>query len=442
METLHINQLQVIESFINGENIFMSGPGGTGKTHVIQILQKLCQKHKKNFQITALTGCAALLLDCNAKTIHSWSGISTAKESDINYYIKKLKKNKKHLNWKIIDVLIIDEVSMMSKKIFNILDQIGKILRENDRPFGGIQLIFSGDFFQLPPVSKEIGEESQFCFESDNWTVTFPQIHILTKIFRQDNKIFTKMLNNIRVGKITQSTIDLLKSKIIPYENNNNIIPTTILPHRSTVESINMKEHNSLPDNGSKIFTISINYPSYETRTKYSLTNSEIKRSVEIIQKNNPDIEIKIGDQVICTKNITDEIVNGSRGVVIKFNKFPVVKFLNGYEMEMIPLDYNDEYVKGLSYKKIPVDYAWALTIHKCQGMTLDLCIMDIGTKIFANGQTYVALSRVKSIEGLYLIDFNYKKIKTSGKVKRFYETFTKTPLTKEEMKSEKKRIL
>ena len=167
------------------------------------------------------------------------------------------------------------------------------------------------------------------------------------------------MLNNIRVGKITQSTIDLLKSRIIPYENNNNIIPTTILPHRSTVESINMKEHNSLPDNGSKIFTISINYPSYETRTKYSLTNSEIKRSVEIIQKNNPDIEIKIGDQVICTKNITDEIVNGSRGVVIKFNKFPVVKFLNGYEMEMIPLDYNDEYVKGLSYKKIPVDYVF-----------------------------------------------------------------------------------
>ena len=215
MERLHINQLQVIESFINGENIFMSGPGGTGKTHVIKILQELCKKYKKTFQITALTGCAALLLDCNAKTIHSWSGVGTAKESDINYYIRKLKKNKIHINWKTVDVLIVDEVSMMSKKLFNILDEIGKILRNNDRPFGGIQVVFSGDFFQLPPVAKEIGDESQFCFESESWNNSFRSIHILTKNFRQDNKSFTKMLNNIRVGKITHSTVELLKSRII-----------------------------------------------------------------------------------------------------------------------------------------------------------------------------------------------------------------------------------
>ena len=235
MNRLHINQLKVVESFINGENIFMSGPGGTGKTHVIKILQDLCQKYKKNYQITALTGCAALLLDCNAKTIHSWSGVGITKETDINYYIRKLKKNKKHIIWKTLDVLIVDEVSMMSKKLYNILDQIGKILRNNDRPFGGIEIIFSGDFFQLPPVAKEIVEESQFCFESDEWETTFPKIHTLTKIFRQDNKEFTKLLNNIRVGKITKSTVELLKSRIIPYDNTNNIIPTTILPHRNTV---------------------------------------------------------------------------------------------------------------------------------------------------------------------------------------------------------------
>jgi ATP-dependent DNA helicase PIF1 len=442
MNNLHINQLKIIENFINGKNIFMSGPAGTGKTHVIKIIKEFCHKHKKNFQVTALTGCAALLLDCNAKTIHSWSGIGVANDTDINYYIRKIKKNKKYINWKSIDVLIIDEISMMSKKIFNLLDKIGKILRTNDRPFGGIQLIFSGDFFQLPPVSKDISEDSQFCFESDEWENTFPQIHILTKIFRQDNKIFTKILNNIRVGKITKSTIEILKNRIIPYENNNNIIPTTILPHRTTVEAINIREHKLLPDNISKIFGITINYPSQVTIQNYGLTKLEIKREVDFIKNNNLDIEIKIGDQVICTKNITDDIVNGSRGVVIAFNIFPIVKFLSGIQMEMTPIDYIDENIKGLYYKKIPLDYAWALTIHKCQGMTLDLCIMDIGKKIFANGQTYVALSRVKSIEGLYLIDFNYKKIKTSGKVKRFYEKYSQTLETKEKMISEKKRII
>ena len=116
--------------------------------------------------------------------------------------------------------------------------------------------------------------------------------------------------------------------------------------------AINIREHNLLPDNDSKTFTVTINYPTQESRVKYCLTNSEIKRAVETIQKNNQDIEIKIGDQVICTKNITDDIVNGSRGVVVGFNKFPIVEFISGFKMEMFPIEYVDENVKGLSYKR------------------------------------------------------------------------------------------
>ena len=167
METLDIKQLLILEDFINGKNIFMSGPAGTGKTFLIKFIKNICKQTHKNCQVTALTGCAALLLDCDAKTIHSWSGIGAANSDDVNYYLKKLKKNNKYLLWKEINVLIIDEISMLSKKFFNLLDSLGKKIRGNDLPFGGIQLVFSGDFFQLPPVSKDNDDSALFCFESE-----------------------------------------------------------------------------------------------------------------------------------------------------------------------------------------------------------------------------------------------------------------------------------
>jgi ATP-dependent DNA helicase PIF1 len=442
MDTLDIKQLIVIEDFINGNNIFMSGPAGTGKTHLIKILQSLSNELHKNCQVTALTGCAALLLDCNAKTLHSWSGVGITEQDNITYYINKIQKNKKTIYWKEIDVLIVDEISMLSKKLFNLLDLIAKRIRKNDKPFGGIQLVFSGDFYQLPPVSKDNGDDSLFCFESENWSLTFPNIHILTKIFRQKNKEFTKILNNIRVGKITKSTVELLNKRIIPYEKTDSIVPTILLPHRSSVDSINNKEHNLLPKSKTKIFNINIIQPSDEEKYKNEISNTEIKYAIESINKSNGPIEIKVGDQVICTYNISEHIVNGSRGIVTDILDYPMVKFFSGEEIIIKPIDIRNENVPGLFYKKVPLDYAWALTIHKCQGMTLDLCIMDIGSKIFAVGQTYVSLSRVKSLEGLYLINFDPYKIKISSKVKRFYEQYDSIILTKDEKSIEKKRII
>ena len=438
INALDIKQLNIIESFIDGKNIFMSGPAGTGKSYLIKIIQELCIKHYKKCQVTALTGCAALLLDCQAKTIHSWSGINI-NNFNLNVNLNRIKNKKKVSNWTDIDVLIVDEISMMSPELFELLDLIGKTIRGNDKPFGGIQLIFSGDFFQLPPINKT-NSETKFCFESDLWDKTFSKIHMLTKIYRQEDKEFSKILNEVRIGRLRKSTLDILNSRVIPYENNNNIIPTTILPKTDDVKYINNKEHNALPSTG-KIYVIKINQPKYEDHKKLGISDYEIKQAINFIEENNQPIEFKIGDQVICTRNISDSIVNGSRGVIIDFKSYPIVKFHNGIEIEMGLFDIPHENIQGLNHRKIPLEYAWALTIHKCQGMTLDLCIMDIGRNVFECGQTYVALSRVKNLEGLYLLNFDSKSIKTKTIVKEFYNKYEIEKLSKEERISEKKRL-
>jgi ATP-dependent DNA helicase PIF1 len=187
-DTLSPEQNFAFEKFKCNENLFITGPGGTGKTKLIKHLVQYARDIKRRLQVCALTGCAAVLLNCNARTIHSWSGIKLAK-GDRDRIVQSVIKNKRSVKtWKSVDVLIIDEISMMSKKIFDILDELGKRCRNSLRPFGGIQMVFTGDFFQLPPVGNEDDEDSdKFCFESALWSQTFkPENHIqLTTIFRQ-----------------------------------------------------------------------------------------------------------------------------------------------------------------------------------------------------------------------------------------------------------------
>lgn len=428
------HQLNILNRFIKRENIFMTGSAGTGKSFVINMIKQLCDTVNLNCQVTALTGCAALLLNCGAKTIHSWSGITLDRsiktpEKYESIYKNLQKKKDKRENWKSIDVLIVDEVSMMSKNLFTVLDFVAKKFRKSDKPFGGIQVVFSGDFYQLPPVNTgEDKGDTQFCFESDLWKETFPSTCILTKIFRQQNQEFSKILNEIRVGKIKKSTIKTIQARILPYKGDSEIIPTQILSNRKTVDRINQEEHNKL-EGQSYIFHRDCMCPSDEIISKEKYNYTFINREKEAYEKTFNFIEtldIKIGDQVMCIKNLSESIVNGSRGVVIRVDKYPVVKFLNGYEMEMTPVEIKHDTIKGLSWKQVPLNYAWALTIHKCQGISLDLCIMDIGNSIFECGQTYVALSRVKNLDGLYLTDFNPYKILVNTKVTKFYNEFAK----------------
>ena len=321
-------QEQAIQVFQAGGNMFLTGPGGTGKTALIKKMVELSKTAGKKIQVCALTGCAAVLLNCQAKTVHSWAGLGLA-NGPADLVVKKVVTNKyKAAAWKKIDILIIDEVSMMSQKIFEILDGIGQKVRKDIRPFGGLQVIFSGDFYQLPPVAREEDQaEIAFCFESPQWAPTFPAVIQLKKIFRQTDEAYTAILNQIRVGKLYKSALETLTPHIgkpLP----DTFVPTILLPRRRDAEMINARELEKLPGE----------------KKLYTLTKAEVlpEQAKPAKQQQGPDISaeqremehnflvnnimadkevvLKKGAQVMCIANIdmesSEPIVNGSQGII------------------------------------------------------------------------------------------------------------------------------
>ena len=423
--------------YIEGKNIFITGPGGTGKTALIRCIQQDAYKKGINIQVCALTGCAAVLLECKAKTIHSWAGIGLG-NGTIEQTVQKVMKNKfSKTNWKGTNILIIDEVSMMSLKIFEMLDAIGKAARKNQKPFGGIQLIFSGDFYQLPPVgNKDEVETCQFCFESALWFQTFGlENHVsLSQIFRQNDPIYQRILNQIREGRLKRSSNDTLLHNVgkeIPADCP--IRPTKLFPTRNKVDYINVSEMNNLEG---KEYEYKVKYHSdlemtaQERITRMGYTKEQIQTELMFLQSNlrcEEIVKLKIGSQVMCIVNIQldndDILCNGAQGIVTDINVqgMPVVKYKNGYQMTMAPHIWPSELIPGIGISQVPLILAWALTIHKAQGSTLDIAEIDAGSGIFECGQTYVALSRVKSLEGLYLSSFDSSKVRISKKVQDFY---------------------
>jgi len=420
---LSIEQQLAIDKFREGHNIFLTGPGGTGKTEIIKNIKQIAEDNNKHIQVCALTGCAAVLLQCKAKTVHSWAGIGLANGS-IESIVDSIMNNKYKLKkWLWIDILIIDEVSMMSKKIFELLDTIGKTVKKNSKPFGGIQLVFSGDFYQLPPV----GKTQEFCFESSLWGETFKYHIQLTKIFRQTDIVFINILNEIREGALSKENKKILKQQLNKKIDNEIIKPTKILPTRSKVEYINTHELNSL---------IGEEY-SYENKNildlpmtgkekiiRKNFSNEQINSELQYIQNNlicDKLIKLKVGAQVMFVVN-NDLLCNGSQGIITSFeDNIPIVKFTNGLEILIGNYTWLSENIPGIGVSQIPLILAWAITIHKSQGSTMDYVELDIGSTIFECGQTYVALSRVKSLSGLFLSYFNHHKIKVNQKVKEFY---------------------
>ena len=433
-------QVIALQSYQAGKNIFLTGPGGSGKTELIRRMVKHAQEEGKKIQVCALTGCAAVLLACKAKTVHSFAGIGLANGS-VEEVVRKVVSNKYKLkNWVGIDILIIDEVSMMSWKIFEILDFIARKSRKKmDVPFGGIQVIFSGDFYQLPPVgSNDPGEEdtSAFCFESPNWRKTFDVTICLKTIFRQSDPVYTKILNQVRIGKLYKSSLDTLE-KQLNKEFPLNFKPTILLPRRKDAETINTKEINALGGE-TKIYkiakikdmpvTISGACNNKGTEKK-NITEEQYENEYNYLVNNiiaDKEIVLKVGAQVMCIANVDmesdEQVVNGSQGIVVGFvGELPLVQFNNGTKRTVGYHIWASETLPNFGIKQIPLIYAWAITIHKAQGVSLDMAQIDAGSNIFECGQTYVALSRVKSLEGLFLTALNPQKIKVNKKVQEFY---------------------
>lgn len=451
-------QQQAFDKYKSGQNVFITGPGGTGKSAIIREIYKYANQQGHNIQVCALTGCAAVMLECKAKTIHSWAGIGIA-NGDIDSIVDRVDKNfLKKKDWRQTRTLIVDEVSMMSKRLFDILDLVGKTARRcPSRPFGGIQLIFCGDFYQLPPVgvNTEDPDNSRFCFESESWFATFPkENHIqLKQIFRQNDPVYCQILNQVREGRITRRTDEILRSRVgvvlpdVSEDGTPQTKPTILYATRSRVDEINRLEMEKLtildPDIPTYKYELKniTDLPLSDKERQLRAAQSQERISTELFSLKNSIlcddmIHLRVGAQVMCVVNMEESltttatpICNGSQGVIVRMSEttigsgppLPVVRFNNGLEMTVNYHTWISENIPGIGVSQIPLILSWAITIHKSQGATLERCIIDIGSGVFEAGQSYVALSRIKSLEGMSIMSYDVTKIMVNKRVKAFY---------------------
>jgi ATP-dependent DNA helicase PIF1 len=452
LESLSFEQQHAFRKYKQGHNLFITGPGGTGKSHLIKTIKEDLENHGVKHAVCALTGCAAVLLNCCAKTIHSWSGIGLG-AGEIHDIVGKVIRNRKaSTNWKTTQVLIIDEVSMLSMKIFDVLNKVGQTVRKNySRPFGGIQLIFIGDFFQLPPVGRFTEPDTtMFCFQSPAWLSTFSlENHIQLKtLYRQKDPTYIKVLEEVRQGVISPESVEILNQRTLVKPT---VTPTKLFPVNADAERVNQIMYMKIAEQehvctlkrkrGLRTF-VEVGTPISPAVIQrcQELTKEDVEQQLDLFMegcKLTPELRLKKGAFVMCLANLDVDggICNGSQGIVVDFvqcldTMCPVVRFLNGIQMRILPKIYQHGDYPTFGVEQIPLRLAWAFTIHKSQGITLDIAEMDLGSNVFEYGQSYVGLSRVRNLEGLYLSNFNPRKIKTNPTVAEFYKTIPEVSIS------------
>ena len=401
-----------------GHNIFLTGQGGTGKSKVITTFVSEYRPYKI-IAVTATTGTAAVLL--NGTTLFSYLGIGLG-TAEADLLIIQIKKKPFYFKrWTDLDILIIDEISMLSPELFDKLELIARSLRHNTKPFGGIQLILTGDFFQLP----NINQKNMFCFDAASWETCIGENVINLDVnFRQEgDDVYQKCLTDVRYGQLSDETVKILQSREnVVLQNEFGITPTKIYSLNVNVDKENEIQLDKLNDG-------EIQYNQYELRFK---TFKKVNNIEEKIRKecNAPSVlQLCKGAQVMLLYNmdIENKLVNGSRGVIHGFDmdNSPIVKFLSGC-VGTIPekvweIEENGDVVVEIT--QIPLKLAYATTVHRSQGATIDFAEVDM-EGIFEYGQAYVALSRVKSLHGLTIKNFNPDVIKTHPKVIEFYKKY------------------
>jgi len=428
-----LNQEKALALLKSGKNIFLTGSAGTGKTYVLNQYIKYLKERRVPVSITASTGIAATHLE--GTTIHAWSGIGikNALSTRNLHDLKKKKYLKKNIDKS--KVLIIDEISMLHKKQLDMVNEVLKYFRETEEAFGGIQVILCGDFFQLPPIGDyNETNRDKFSFMSQSWLDANLTICYLTDQYRQTDNRLNAILNEIRSGQISQNSIDILSSNQVELDVKE---PTKLYTHNMDVDRINIQHLQAIK--GKK--------ENYKASIKGNLKLAEtVKRSIMAPE----NLQLKIGSKVMFVKNNHEKgYLNGSLGNVIRYDSdgLPVVRLLNGYEITAEHEDWRIEDESGkllVSFQQVPLRLAWAITVHKSQGMTLDAAEMDL-SKTFEKGQGYVALSRVKSLSGLNLKGYNQIALQVDDLAlkadKRFQELSYHAELKNEAKELENKAI-
>lgn len=410
--------LKILTLLKNGENVFLTGFAGTGKSY---ILNKLKEYFKKKLTITSTTGIAAV--NVKGQTLHSWAGVGLCRNTVYNT-VEKIKKRptqyRQIMNCKI---LAVDEISMLNIEAFEYINEVLREVRECNDPFGGIQVFFIGDFFQLPPVEKE-GEIRHYCFDSPVWDKLGLKNVVLKKNYRQNEENFITALAHMRENCLEVEDIELLKTRCVENED------ADILHIFSTNEEANRYNFAkfNMIDEPVKLFYAEDGVYRGSKLVTEGFTESE-NYILEIFSKNcraEKEIALKLGARVMLLVNMdfNKGLINGACGVIQGFNQDTIsIKFDNGI-VSNIPKHkfeyyYNERVVaERMQY---PLKLAYGITIHKSQGMTLDRLVVDCA-RIFERGQSYVAMSRVKTLEGLYLKNFEPEKVLVDNRVAEFYE--------------------